>query len=308
MNWLILVLIAVFSGSSHIYIDNYISDFYFKGRGAVAQKMFFTVTLVLLAIILAAIAGPVFFSFEPVTYLLLFSAGLLASLSGIPYYRALELDDSTNLGIFIQIAPILYLIFGWLLLGDSISPLQLVAFAIIMVAPFLIIATTGKRSRKVKLRAVFYAFLYVLLGVLGNLTFIKESSSCNVDFLSGMALVMLGKGIGNLIILAIRPKWRKRFKDVCKSSKRKVLRPLFGTFFFIVVKDFAYRAALISAPSAALASAASDSAEPIMIFFMGIVLTLIWPKFGREKLTRKSVLVHLAATILVVIGIVLLQF
>lgn len=48
MNWLFLVLIAVFSGSSHIYIDNYISDFYFKGRGAVAQKMFFTTTLSIL--------------------------------------------------------------------------------------------------------------------------------------------------------------------------------------------------------------------------------------------------------------------
>jgi hypothetical protein len=56
-----------------------------------------------------------------------------------------------------------------------------------------------------------------------------------------------------------------------------------------------------------MASAASDSVTPVVIFFMGIVLTLIWPKFGREKLNRKNVLVHLVATMLVVIGIVLLQ-
>ena len=61
------------------------------------------------------------------------------------------------------------------------------------------------------------------------------------------------------------------------------------------------------APSVALASAASDSTTPIMIFFMGIVLTILWPNFGREKLNRKSVLVHLIATVLVVAGIILIQ-
>jgi hypothetical protein len=40
---------------------------------------------------------------------------------------------------------------------------------------------------------------------------------------------------------------------------------------------------------------------------MGLLLTLIWPKFGREKLQKKVILVHFIATILVVIGIVLMQ-
>jgi hypothetical protein len=76
---------------------------------------------------------------------------------------------------------------------------------------------------------------------------------------------------------------------------------------FGVTKDFTYRAALFMAPSVAVASAASDSSTPIVIFFMGILLTLIWPEFGREKLNRKSIIVHLIATILVVVGIVLIQ-
>ena len=93
-----------------------------------------------------------------------------------------------------------------------------------------------------------------------------------------------------------------------KSIKNKVLVPLAASFSVGVIKSFAYRAALIAAPALALASAASDSIEPIVIFFMGLLLTLIWPKFGREKLQKKVILVHLVATILVVIGIVLMQF
>ena len=308
MDWLILVLFAVLAGSSHIYIDNYISDFYFKGRLAVAQKMFFAFAFIVVAIILAIISGFDFLGVDIKIILFLILSGICTSLAGIPYYKALEIDDSTNLGIFIQVAPVLYLVLGWLFLGESISLLQMVAFIVIMVAPVLIVLTTRKRSRKIKLRAIFYAFLYVLISVSSNLIFVKENSATEISFLGSMTLVMFGKGIGNVIIMALRPKWVKRFRDVYKASRRKVLKPLMGTLSFSLIKDFTYRGALLLAPSVALASAAADSTEPIVIFFMGIILTLIWPKFGREKLNRKSVLVHLAATVLVVIGVALLLF
>ena len=308
MSWLILVLFAVLAGSSHIYIDNYISDFYFKGRHAVSQKLFFAFAFIIVAIILAMISGFDFLNADAKIILVLILSGICTSLAGIPYYKALEIDDSTNLGIFIQVAPVLYLVLGWLFLGESISLLQMAAFIVIMIAPALIVLSTRKRSRKVKLRAIFYAFLYVLISVASNLVFVKENSVAEVSFLGSMTLVMFGKGVGNLIIMMLKPKWIKRFNDVYKDSRRKVLRPLMGTLGFSLIKDFTYRGALLLAPSVALASAAADSAEPIVIFFMGIVLTLIWPKFGREKLNRKSVIIHFAATVLVVIGVAMLQF
>ena len=306
MSWLGLVIISALAGALHIYIDNYIADYYFKGRGSVSQKLFFAFGFAISGLIIAAVSGFDFLALDPKTPLLLFLSGAITSLAGIPYYKMLEIDDTTNLGIFMQIAPILYLIFGCLFLGQSISLMQLLAFLIIMMAPLLIVLNTRKRSRKTELRAIFYVFLYILISVLGNLLFVKETT-VEVSFLGSMALVMMGKGFGNAIIIGFRPKWIKRFTKVYKSSKRKILGPLFATLIFAVMKTFAYDATLLLAPSVALASAALDSAEPITIFFMGIILTLIWPKFGREKLNRKSVLVHLAATVLVTVGIVLLQ-
>lgn len=307
MDWLTLVLAVVIFGSFSIYIDNYISDVYFKGRNAVSQKMFFAFAFIIVAAVLAAISNFEFLNIDSNVVWLLIVAGLLSSLAGVPYYKALEVDDSTNLGIFVQITPVLYLILGWLFLGESISFLQLIAFVIIMLAPALIILTSRKSSRKVRMRAIFYAFAYVFIKVCGNLIFVKENATSDITFICGMSLVMFGKGFGNLILLALRPKWVKRFMNVYRSSHGKVLKPLFWTLASNLVKDFAYRGALVLAPSVALASAAADSAEPIVIFFMGIILTLIWPRFGREKLSKKSVLVHLAATVLVVVGIVLLQ-
>ena len=306
MNWLILVAVAVISDSLRIFIDNYSSDVYFKGRGAVSQKLFNGLVFPVVALIAIAITGFDFNGIDIMTGLLLVFSGFIYGFAGVPYYRALELDDSTNIGIFTQLSPVLYLIFGWFLLDQSFSPIQLLAFFIILSAPFLIVLTTRKRSRKIKIRAVFYAFLYVFIAVMGNVLFVKVSNS-EQNFVTTIALVLLGTGIANLSIVLTMPKLRKRFKEVNKKSHHKVLRPLFVNGIVRVVQQFTYRGALIAAPTVAVASVASDSAEPIVIFFMGLLLTLIWPKFGREKLERKTVLMHLIATVLVVVGIVLLQ-
>lgn len=306
MNWLILVAASVFAGASCVYTDNYISDTYFKGRGAVAQKFFFTIAFPIVALIIMACCASEFATAEPVTWLILFISGLISSLGGIPYYRALELDDSTNLGIFVQTSPILYLVLGWIFLSETISPLQLVAFCVILSAPLLIILGSGRRSRKIKARAAFYASLYVLMHVIANLIFVAESTE-SVSLPLGFAVVLLGKGLGNFIILCFRRDWVRRWKSIYRSSHRKILRPMFVSLTCDLIYNVAYKFALLFAPSVALASAISDSAEPIVIFFMGIVLTLIWPKIGREKLTRRNVVIHLIATTLVVVGILLLQ-
>ena len=306
MNWLLLVLITVIFDSTRIFIDNYASDYYFKGKHAVSQKLFYGYTFIILSLILMIITGVDFSTPKPIFLFLL--SGIMTSVAGIPYYRALELDDSTNLGIFIQLAPVIYLILGWFFLGETFSITQLIAFTIILAAPLLIVITTRKRSRKVKIKAIFYSFIYVLISVSANILFVKENNLAdNLSFFTEMAFVFLGKGIGNLIIIYTHPKWRRRFISVAEKSRGKIFRPLITSCVFSVTKDFTYRAALFLAPSVALASAASDSTLPIVIFFMGIVLTLIWPEFGREKLNRKSVIVHLIATALVVIGIILIQ-
>ena len=309
MMWLILVLLSSFLDSTRIFVDNFISDTFFKGRLAASQKCFTVFAELIAAIILIAVTGFNFGSTEPYIFLLIILAGAIYTIGAIPYYRALEIEESTNLGIFVQLAPILYLILGWVFLNESFSVYQLIAIPIILLAPLIIVANARKRSRKVKLRAVLYAFLYVLFAVIGNLVFVKTNDleSNQLNFFSETGFFYLGSCISNIIIVFMRPNWRKRFVDVTKKNKLKLLAPLSANFIISVVKNITYRAGLVLAPTVAIASAASDSVEPIIIFFMGLLLTLIWPQFGREKLQKKPVLIHLVATILVVVGIVLLQ-
>lgn len=309
MNWLILVIIAVLTDVLRIFTDNYISDVYYKGREVAGQKVFSAWAKTITSIIILVIAGFSFDQFSFSSILLLLLSGLIASIAEVPYYIALGIEDSTNYGIFLQLAPVLYLVLGWFFLGDSFSPVQLVAIAIVLIAPLLIVITSRKRSRKVKIRAALLAFLAVVISVIGNILFIKINNGTSdiPTLIKELSLLLLGVGLGDFAIMGLMPKWRKRYHRVRKDSKNKVLTPLFATFVVGTIKTFIYRMALVLAPAAALVSATSDSIEPIAIFFMGVVLTLIWPKFGREKLNRKTVLIHLIATLIVVVGVILMQ-
>ena len=307
MNWIVMIGIAIFCDAIRVFIDNYITDVYYKKRGAVAQKLFYGISYVITMTIFLACSGLDFGHLNVLTVAMLIGAGIVSALAGIPYYRAIEIEDTTEVSIFFQLMPIAYLIAGCFFLGEHISPLQLAAFIIILAAPVLIIFSARKRSRKIKFRAVFYILFYVLLSVSANMILLTSESE-SLGIYQKIGFMLLGKGIGNIGIVLFNPRIHRRFQNVMKASGLKIYRPLITDFSVGLVCEFLYRAALAAAPAVALASAVGDASEPIIIFFLGIVLTILWPSFGREKLDKKTVFVHLIATLMVVGGIVMLQF
>ena len=306
MDWLLCTAIAVFASACGIFIDNYISDYYFKGRSASAQKGFFWLPFIIIGIVCVCITGADFTNIPFYVYLIFMISGATTAIAGIFYYKALEVSDSTDFGIFTQLSPVFYLILGWAFLNQTITTHQFIAFIIILSAPILIIISTKKRSRQVRIKAILYTIINLLIDTIGTLIFVKFSDN-SINFITSMGFVYIGKGIGNAIIMLTKPKWRKRYRFVVKSSHFKAYIPLFGTLVLGVVTHFAKNLALVLAPSVAVASAIMHSTKPIVIFFLGILFTLLWPKFGREKMKRKVILVHLIATIIVVIGICLIQ-
>ena len=306
MSWLAILAIAVISDALRIFIDNYASDYYFKEKGAVSQKIASGLILPIIGIIVLIVNGFNPSAVDPIAIILLLLSGLLGSLAGIPYYRALELDDSTNIGIFFQFSPILYLIIGWIIGDEQFSIIQLLACFIILAAPLLVVITAKKRSRKVRIKAALLAFISIIFYVASGETFIQGNVD-GINIFSEIGLVLITKGLSDLLIIGSRRKLRNRLAKVVKSSRRKVLFPINISIVMRVIQEFSYRIGLIIAPSVAIASAASDAVEPAVIFYMGLLLTILWPKFGREKLQKKTVLVHFIATVLVVIGIVILR-
>lgn len=306
MDWLLCIAVTVFASACTIFLDNYISDYYFKGHSANAQKNFYWFPFIIIGIVCVCITGVDFTNIPFYVYLIFMLSGASTAIAGIFYYKALEVSDSTDFGIFSQLSPVFYLICGWLFLNQTISTHQFIAFIIILSAPILIIISTKKRSRQVRIKAILYTIINLLIDAIGTVAFVKFSDN-SINFVTSMGFVYLGKGIGNGLIMLAKPKWRKRYRFVIKSSHHKAYLSLAASLALGVVNHFAKNLSLVLAPSVAVASAITNSTKPIVIFFLGILFTLLWPRFGREKMTKKVIYVHLIATIIVVIGICLIQ-
>ena len=306
MLWIFLSILVAITMSISVFIDNYVTDVCFKGRLPQAQK-FFGVPAYLLTCIITALIFPIA-SVEIHNALILIAAGVLSSIGSIWYYKALTTEDSTGATIFLQLAPVIYLVVGWTLLQQHISPLQILAFCLILSAPLVVIFATPKRSKKLRLRAALLIFLYLLFAVSSNLIFVGLSSDGQsgavTHFPTAFFYVILGKFLTDLTLMIIFRSWRKRLKLAIKTSKHKLVLPMALNEIFFIMTEIAYRLALIIAP-VALVSVLTNSLQLIITFLLGIILTLIWPIFGRERLRPRIIVAHSIAIILAIAGIIL---
>ena len=303
--WLVLTIIAALAAAIYTFFDNYIVDVFFKGRTPQAQKIFFGPAYLATAVLIALFAN--IQAMEVGNAIGLIMAGALASISYIPYYVALGKEEATSVTILEQLSPIFYLIFGWLILGESISGMQLAAFAIILLSPLVIVLGSHKSSQNSKIGIVLLMVGKVTISALANVSVVKFGGDS--DLMTSIFYITLGKGLCDVVMSLIFKKWRVRFKQVAKKH-RKPLK-FYGVFLvdhlLWLVSDFTYYAALTLAPVVAMVSAVAKSAQPIMVFVLGIILTAMWPKFGREKNNRRTIISHFIATVLAVIGIILMQ-
>lgn len=302
MLWLILAILVALAWSLGAFIDNYNTDVNFRGRLPQAQKVFGAV-----AYALTAVAIAIFWPLVPMeimTILLLVLSGALSAVASIPYYNALKSENATGATIFVQLAPVLYLVAGWLLLGQTIGIVEILAFVVVLAAPIVVIASTGKRQKRLEFWAAGLLMLYLLFSVSSNLVFLDVIGT--QDFVTAFFWFVVGKAAMDIALVLMFKKWRVRFFNVLKIRKAKLVVPLIVNQGIYTFAEVAYRIALMLGP-VAIVSVVANASMMILTFVLGLILTLIWPSFGREKLKKKTVLAHLIATILAVIGIVMLQ-
>ena len=160
------------------------------------------------------------------------------------------------------------------------------------------------RARKMEYTSALlllgYDFFVALSGIIS--THVGES----YDFKHIFFWFLIGRGITDVTLFLTNPKWRKRFKYVYQRNKVKLISIIGINQLICVVAEFASRYALIIGV-AAVVSAASSIMELVFTFLLGLILSIIWPKIGREKLSRHIVIAHLIAVILSTIAIILIH-
>lgn len=305
MLWLIICIVTAFLYALSTFLDNYLVDEFFKGRTPQALKIIDGPFCLIVAICLVTYHG--IYDVSPVAILLMISSGVLLALADVPYYLGFRGEESTGTTILFQLSPVFYLIADFLIFGETITPEQIIAFGLILAAPFVIFLTERKYKKhtsKLKFISVVCIIISVIIYAFSDLLFAHGES--NFDFISLFFYFLIGQGVASALLSLTQRKWHIRFANVAKRNGYKFPIVFCLNLLICTLTDFLYRYALIIG-TAAIVSVTTNSAQLILTFVLGILLTKLWPKFGREKLNKHIVRAHLVATILATIGIIILQ-
>jgi drug/metabolite transporter (DMT)-like permease len=283
MSWFFLTLIAPFLYALTNHIDKVLLERYFKVSGVGS--------LMLYSSLLSALALPFIFWMDPHVFeigllniVVLVVVGTLNILVLLCYLLALRDDEASIVIVFYQLVPVFAYALGYIILDESLTTLQLIAMAIIILGTTIIsfeIDVDNKFTlRKQTIGLMLIAsFCWAFGSVIFKAVALEENVWRSL-FWEHTVLTFIGVGI-----FIFMRKTRRQFLRTFKTNSTGIisLNVLNEVIYMIgnVVFAFAYLLAPISL------ILLTNSFQPIFVLAIGIILTIFFPRITVEKIKAK---------------------
>lgn len=298
MPWFIFALITPFLYSFNNYFDKFVVEK--KIKDPINLSVFSAIIPTFIGLLIFFIKGFPVLSLVQTAAMLL--SGVLLIIYIVPYFKALSLDEASRVIPIFQTIPIFVLILSYFILKESLSLRQLFGFVLILGASFSLMIKkfdTGLFKPRPALWFILASsFMYAVLNVLFRFVVIKS------DYWVTLSYQYMGFGLGALIIYIFFVNKQKLKKDI------KVFRSLFG--FFIgsssvsAIANISETYAVSLAP-VALVSIVSGT-QPLFVLFLGIFLSLFFPKIIKEDIKKSTIFQKILAIILIFVGLYVVYF
>jgi uncharacterized membrane protein len=315
MWWLVLPIAASVFYCFDGYIQNYLTDVALPKKRAGALAVMHALSFFVSLILLIVIFGRAVFMMPLGNALGLMLAGAINIVGAVFYYKAIQKGDNIDVTIFGQVAPLMSIGLGVLLLGESINANQGLGFVLIMGATLLVIfGTSSKREKKspnfdVAIITIIYCFFSILSDIV-YAYFIGNRIADYTLFAQGFFFFQLGSLLTVILCLIFLPSWRAALKKTfltCKKHKFYLAAELADNFA-LLGGEIIYKFALIVAPVVSLLSPIARVANLFVSFFIVLFLGRAFPKFiTAKRMTKKIILYYLVAAIIIVTGIILMN-
>ena len=305
MFWLAFPFISAFGYSLSGFFDNFFVDVYCRRLNAMCMiGVYAALNLLICFGILVWRWDLVINSNLGLTEVGVFLLSAATNFLGsIPYYKALKKNDTTDVTLLVQMSPVIALVLSFVFLGEAISPMQFGAFILIFAAIMLIVLNVGKKRMKSGLKVVSLVLAACVCWVVADILFASQARG--TEFITSFFWFILGGAIAQIIALIFVKSWRKDAKKfLSKNSKKKILTITINQLVWLVAA-IAWRYGLTVMPVAIL-SVVSGVLRLVLTFLLGIILTRIWPKFGREKISKKTVINHTVAIVILAFALVMI--
>jgi uncharacterized membrane protein len=299
MVWLLFSILGPLSWAISTHIDKYLVDKYFHDSD--------TAVLIVFTAVVGVFALPVIWLFEPRVLSLPVAAMAVMTVSGVLYMgamlfylRALQSEEASAVAPFFQLSTIFTLLLAYVFLGEKLGLVQLSGVGLI-VAGALTASGSGQgflRRFNVRLLCLMAAATFIVaLSAVVFKYFAVEDSFWGTTFWT-----FVGEGIFGAGVLLI-PQYYQQFARLIKQSPGAVIGINAANELINLGGGLGVRFASLLAP-VALVSAVS-STTTIFVFAFGVLLTLLFPKFGREDLSAGNLWRKGVAAVLVTAGVML---
>ncbi len=302
MSWFFIAILGPVFFAMTNHIDKILLEKYFKDGGVG--------TLMLFSSLLSVFALPILFFLDPSIFEVSWSNMFVLAMVGVfnvlvllCYFLALKGDEASIVVVFYQLVPVIGYILGYFILGETLTKLQMIAMAIIILGTTIISFEIDAENKfKLKKETVTYmliaAFLWGLESVLFKFVALEENVVRSL-FWEHVALAVVG-----VFLFAFIRSYRKHFIVALKENSSKIISLNFLNEGLYMLGNSVVAYALILAPVSLVLL--TNSFQPIFVFAIGILLTLFFPRVTVEKIRLFHLLQKLLAIMITGVGTYLL--
>lgn len=302
MSWFFIALFAPALWSITNHIDKYLISKYLSHSSAISLLMFSS--------LFGLFALPFILIFEPNIFNIGLLEGLLSALSGllyilslIPYIYALRRDEASIVVPIFQIIPIFGYILAYFFLGETLTTRQILASLLILTGAIAISLELKGNSAKLKID-VFLAMLISSV-ILAFVDFLFKFVGIKTGFWTTAFWSYAGYLIFAVFVLLFTNHYRKEFLALMKQSSISLVGLNFFNETVNILGLSLYRYATLLAPLALVQVV--NGFQPFFVFVYGVILTLLFPRFGTENIAKRHLLHKLLAIAIIFVGTYLLN-
>jgi drug/metabolite transporter (DMT)-like permease len=263
--------------------------------------------MVLFTALVVVLALPIIWYFEPTvlnpslgSIALIVFAGILYMTGMLFYLRALQNEEASVVAPFFQTGPLFGYVLAYLVLGETLSPRQLLGGVLIIVGALFVSIRVGQSMKMFKTRL---AALMVACGfIMALASLIFKVFALKVEFWTTTFWMFVGEGIFGAALLMI-PSYRRQFIALLRTNTAALLSINASNELINLGGGLGSRYALLFAPLSIVQ--AIGSTTTLFVFAFGIVLSVFFPSFGREDLSGRELVQKGVAAVIVAIGVAL---
>ncbi|MEI8130113.1 MAG: DMT family transporter [bacterium] len=276
MNWFLLALLAPLAWSVANYLDKFLlSNSQGEGEGGSGGLLILSSLVSLIAagcIFLKQGALGITLDSQSVGVLIL--SGMFEALYILFYFWALEAESTATVISLFQFAPIMGLLFGYLMLSESPTGMQFLAVLVILVGTLLIIKKKGER---LSFNGHVLLLMIVATTFVGIYNTLFKIVGEHIPFWTAMFWQYLGIGmVGFLLFFGVAP-YRKQAIDMLTKKSLNSLGLTGLAEVMNIVALMATNAAILLAPVALVLSI--SSIQPVFVLIEAYIITVFFPKF-----------------------------